>query len=977
MTWTCACGQSWEDTVKQCGACMAFRPAPVPATAPAAASSSPAARPPDLALWYTLQSPNGPFVKFDSASPVQIRRPQELAMKLTPRRAKRAATPLPLSFLARADMDRQLGTACTDSSGPSHQPWMRFLASLPRSLAQLHGQQGIHLWDACLYEPDQAAPTATHAPSGSESQHPASAAAPVSTNASASSASAASAASAAAMPVQYTDAAATKVDADDGSAAGPEQARAAKRIKRHGPPDAPKDGIEANQTELDAIQAELDAAIEDDDDAESDAESDADSAEEAVLIKAHPDLAHTMACFDRGHLFALQLGGIDHAAQIVPQMRNCNQRTWARMEKDILGLAMPDAARRTAWRKRIAPGAQADKASATPVVPVPAQLAASSTALASDAGASSTAPASASAASSTMPVSITNASGAAPASAGTNTSTSTSGASSQGPTDVHSAFENPNTLDRKNDVVARIFVFHHRREPQDDGEHWDALERIPAWFYVQVYFVTERGALGLAHYSMANGRQVALAPPTPDQIAAFERAHASLGYPADALQRVEDGTWYPDPPYAALQHLADEKDAVMPVVTLGADAFTQEQREIIRSYNAWLNGGSAAQYQLLSDYRPAVRAHLIAGLEAKVAVYDALLKGNPLDDQQQDELKAMHDDLQTQCQRIGKEIAFEELMTSKNVAKLYKYLDGKNKAATAVDSSAAQSARKRKNASSGSSVSASAATAHAASAPVAASTAASPPATLQTTSSACWATDAARLWRCEGEVRRALVNGIQQSAVDNPWVIKWNTLFETQLTVLERTAPVRQTLDALKDLEERKADTIATAHIRDIRNGCCGALQRLEHEQPDLYPRLALSGGRDFPEVDHIKPKSSAGTNRYDNARLVSFAQNHIYRDKTYAVSSSSSKSAAAEDRSTATYEKEKQRIGQVHVITAHMAGVDRFSAAPDPRLAAMVKHFRDTHGVGLSALSDRPAAPASAAPPAEAPASMDSMVTD
>ena len=51
-------------------------------------------------------------------------------------------------------------------------------------------------------------------------------------------------------------------------------------------------------------------------------------------------------------------------------------------------------------------------------------------------------------------------------------------------------------------------------------------------------------------------------------------------------------------------------------------------------------------------------------------------------------------------------------------------------------------------------------------------------------------------------------------------------------------------------------------------------------ERPDPYPVLTESSGRAFPEADHITPKHRSGRNAYDNCRLVSFALNHIYRDK-------------------------------------------------------------------------------------------------
>jgi hypothetical protein len=56
-------------------------------------------------------------------------------------------------------------------------------------------------------------------------------------------------------------------------------------------------------------------------------------------------------------------------------------------------------------------------------------------------------------------------------------------------------------------------------------------------------------------------------------------------------------------------------------------------------------------------------------------------------------------------------------------------------------------------------------------------------------------------------------------------------------------------------------------------------------ERPDPYPVLSEGSGRAFPEADHVVPKHRNGRNAYDNCRLVSFALNHIYRDKLIAGS--------------------------------------------------------------------------------------------
>ena len=86
------------------------------------------------------------------------------------------------------------------------------------------------------------------------------------------------------------------------------------------------------------------------------------------------------------------------------------------------------------------------------------------------------------------------------------------------------------------------------------------------------------------------------------------------------------------------------------------------------------------------------------------------------------------------------------------------------------------------------------------------------------------------------------------------------------------------------------SETIATVRKYNVwRNGgwmksdaTNPALPWQDGEENDPYPLLTEGSGQAYPEVDHIVPKKQPklGLNSYRNARLVSFAHNHIYREK-------------------------------------------------------------------------------------------------
>jgi len=119
-------------------------------------------------------------------------------------------------------------------------------------------------------------------------------------------------------------------------------------------------------------------------------------------------------------------------------------------------------------------------------------------------------------------------------------------------------------------------------------------------------------------------------------------------------------------------------------------------------------------------------------------------------------------------------------------------------------------------------------------------------------------------------------------------------------------------------------------------------------EPADRYDDLSLSGGRSYPEVDHIQPKGRAGTNRYDNARLISFAQNHIYRDKHYlSYTKSPEEKERDRKRCKSKHDAECFKVTLDGLLSSHLDAVEAFDGNSQV-LHDLIEAFRRTYNVAL-----------------------------
>lgn len=152
-----------------------------------------------------------------------------------------------------------------------------------------------------------------------------------------------------------------------------------------------------------------------------------------------------------------------------------------------------------------------------------------------------------------------------------------------------------------------------------------------------------------------------------------------------------------------------------------------------------------------------------------------------------------------------------------------------------------------------------------------------------------------------------------------------------------------------------------------------------KREEPDPFPRLDEASGQAYPEVDHIITKTSkGGTNSYNNARLVSFALNHIYLTKPsypgevrgiheQELTENDIKDAIKiydkkmEEKKELIEAKAKFSDAFRNIRELHYSGVFHFRNNPDPELKERMKDFASNPKIkytgskhfGVSNLSD------------------------
>ena len=133
-----------------------------------------------------------------------------------------------------------------------------------------------------------------------------------------------------------------------------------------------------------------------------------------------------------------------------------------------------------------------------------------------------------------------------------------------------------------------------------------------------------------------------------------------------------------------------------------------------------------------------------------------------------------------------------------------------------------------------------------------------------------------------------------------------------------------------------------------------------KREEPDPFPWLDEASGQAYPEVDHIVTKTSkGGTNSYNNARLISFALNHIYLTKpSYPgeVRGIHEPELSGEKLESAIKEYDKKMEEKKELIEAkakfsdafknirelHRGGVFHFRDNPDLELKELMKDFAE-----------------------------------
>jgi hypothetical protein len=574
-----------------------------------------------------------------------------------------------------------------------------------------------------------------------------------------------------------------------------------------------------------------------------------------VEVKAETDMDQMCTALDKGHLFALALGGIDHSAQIVPQVRTCNRGTWLRMETRIAS---------SNWRER-----GKKKLAEVKLQEAQQKMSVDSKEETRDAN-----------------------------------------------------LETKNTLSTETAVIGRIYLFYHKQTARDYD--WDKLIRIPAWFYFQIYYIAEGRTIGIGHYSMGNGRPVNGLRPTEEEITAFLRAHKALDYEdprtPETQDRIAKGQWYPDPPYAALQWLSDQKDPVIRFRNFSAAGFAPDEIDIIRKYNWWLNGGACNPEMgvLRSDYRAIIRDRRRALVASDYEIMDKLLDGKDLEENEKRRLAELVAEQKREVEQIQKgDKPFPDMDND-----LEDWVTCHKDPKTGVKF---------------------------------------------TWDEDVW-NDAGTLDRAQKELAKTLASGQFNGAflkerTDKKQLTSANATLTKRVAYLNRLEGPAERLSALEQMQKdgkAKGNAAAETCAREIQAERKDVALDLEIEQPDLYEELDLSGGRGFPEVDHIIPKNRNGWNRYDNARLVSFAQNHIYRDKVYLSESRTEKDKEkARQRCAANYEKEKERVKKrSDFLRQHALLVDEFRVNPDRRLLPMIRDFIKTWGVQLDDRSERPEAP-------------------
>jgi hypothetical protein len=564
-----------------------------------------------------------------------------------------------------------------------------------------------------------------------------------------------------------------------------------------------------------------------------------------IVVKAETDMDQMVTTLDKGHLFALALGGIDHSAQIVPQVRTCNRGAWLRMETRIAAIK---------WGKR---------------------------------GRNKLAELRQKAAQAKMQVDGQK---------------------------KEANLVTQNTIGENGDVIGRIYLFYHQPDHRDFD--WDKLIRIPAWFYFQIFYVVNNEAVGIGHYSMGNGRPVVSLCPTQDEITAFLRAHKALDFndprQPENQKKIQDGQWYPDPPYAALQWLSDNGDPVIRFRNFSAAGFSGDEIDIIRKYNWWLNGGACdpTKGDLRSDHREIVRTSRLALTNGDIKLMDDLLTAKKLTENQTERLAQL-----VAAQRIEvSRITVRSKPFPKDDAEIKEWVEALGRSWTEADWDNLKD--------------------------------------LQVTQD-----------KIDKAIKDEHVNQKRLLEKQKKQLIKANGKLMGRIEYLEILAPPNNRLLALEHMQKdgkAKGNSELEQCAEAIKGECRAVKDDLDIEQPDLYPTLDLSGGRGYPEVDHIVPKNRNGKNRYDNARLVSFAQNHIYRDKVYlSPNRTESIKEKARQRCAANYEKEKERLKKhTDFLRQHTELVDEFRRKPDERLIPMIRDFIKEYDVKLDDRSERPEAP-------------------
>lgn len=547
--------------------------------------------------------------------------------------------------------------------------------------------------------------------------------------------------------------------------------------------------------------------------------------------------------FDKGHVIALMLGGVDDSWQIVPQARSCNRGTWLNMEGQIWRM-LPSGSDETPELDEL-----------TSVVDTKPVLLAS------------------------VPVQTTDKS-----KSDKNEIQPSKMKDEAQPINGNLMVVNTHNL---RSITVEVFIYYHAL-----GD-----PRIPVWFYVQVYQGSKQNKkIGLAHYSFANGRLEGGAMPTKEEIAEFVRAHKALGYPTDpcdqqTAKKIADGAWYPDPPYRALDWLYKNKSGIIPNQTFAADSFPPRQIAIIRKYNRWLNCG-----KLMSDYRPAVRKYLLGKLAQGAQLYNKILQRQKLGpeelillDDKIDDAKYKIDSYVTE-QRLAE---FKEMSAEKVIEERQAVIKESNKLAKEKETAS--------------------------------------------------------------ESRQMAISALT------------GTLTNKNLK-LDELAMLKSELEAYEKVKQAGAGVQLTEYesnaVRRAQAAYNFQQDDVASEEPELYEELDETGGRNYPEVDHVVPKNRAGRNTYLNARLVSFAHNHIYRDKKLdpEIALTPNDNKAKKKYETAKVETKKRYDAEkamsekyIAVRLHHQAGIKAFMQQPDKHLLLKIEAFRQIYGLLLNTLSDRP----------------------